>query len=167
MSPLAQLLGSSTRAKIVEVLAQNKETKLSAYRISKLYNINMSKVYIEVKKLTKLNLLRAWKGKKGVEYSLEDLHLRDLAIRLSSSSSTFPRTISYDDWSEPKARAQRLRNGLLRVPQFSLGKKSEKIKSLVAKPTRMPGELDNLAVLARKRFDRKYEMKSAQQYVRV
>jgi DNA-binding transcriptional ArsR family regulator len=164
MTPLAELLGSSTRAKIVQALAQTRRKKLSAYRISKMYNLNVSKVYIEIKKLTKLDLLSASRGLKGFEYSLADDNLRELALRLSLPS----RTISYDDWNDPKARAQRLRNGLMRIPKFSLETRIDQKKPpLFTNPTRMPGELDNLAVLARNKFDRKYEMIGAREYARI
>lgn len=157
MSQLAELLGSSTRAKIVEALAQSRK-RLSAYRISKMYNINISKTYMEIKKLARLNLLSASEGRKGLEYSLADEDLRRLAIKLSG------RTISYDDWNDPRAKAQRLRAGLVQVPEFSLGKKDE---PLYVKPTRMRGELDNLALLARYRFDKKYRTIGAREYARV
>ena len=157
MSQLAELLGSSTRAKIVEALAQSNK-KLTAYRISKMYSINISKTYIEIKKLADLNLLSAKRGRKGLEYSLTDENLRRLAIKLSS------RTISYDDWNDPKARAQRLRAGLRSIPKFSLGKKE---KPMFVKPTRMRGELDNLAVLARYKFDQKYRKIGAREYAEL
>ncbi|MDG6923807.1 MAG: hypothetical protein JRN67_11005 [Nitrososphaerota archaeon] len=153
---MAELLGSSTRAKIVEALAQNK--KLSAYRISKMYNINVPKTYIEIKKLANLNLLCASNSRRGLEYSLADENLRELAIKLSS------RTISYADWNNPKAKAERLRNGLISVPEFSLRRRD---KPLYTKPTRMLGELDNLAMLARSRFNRKYRITGGREYARV
>ena len=154
---LAKLLGSSTRATIILALAREKK-KISAYRISKMYNINVSKTYVEMKKLADMNLLRASKGQKGLEYSLEDKNLRELAIKLSS------RTIPYDAWNDRKARALRLRNGLISIPKFSLVRKN---RQLYAKPPRMRGELDNLAVLARSKFDQKYRMIGAREYAKV
>jgi DNA-binding transcriptional ArsR family regulator len=161
---LAELLGSSTRAKVVLALAQNSTKRLSAYRIAKMYGMNVSKVYIEIKRLGNLNLLHVSRGRRGFEYSLADRNLRELANRLSATS----RTISYDDWNDPRARAKRLRNGLILIPRFSLERKRDQKKTpLYTKPTRMPGELDNLAKLARKKFDRKYEMTGAREYARI
>ena len=157
MKRLAQLLGSSTRANIVELLESAKKP-LSAYRVSKMYNMNIGKVYIEMKKLANLGLVSAIKGRRGLEYALIDENLRGLALKLSS------KVITYDDWSNPEAKAQRFRRGLIKVPKFSLGRPT---KSLNTKPTRMPGELDALALLARSKFDKKYRRIGDRAYARV
>jgi hypothetical protein len=157
MSRLAQLLGSSTRANIVELLASANKP-LSAYRVSKMYNMNMGKVYSEMKKLASLGLVSTTTGNKGLEYALVDDNLRELALKLS------PRVINYDDWSSQEARAQRFRSGMIKVPKFSIGKPS---KSLDSKPTRMPGELDALALLARSKFDKKYLRIGDREYARI
>jgi hypothetical protein len=157
MNRLAQLLGSSTRAKIVTVLALV-GTPLSAYRVSKMYNMNIAKVYIEMKKLANLGLVSATKGSRGFEYALTDGSLRTLALKLS------PRIVAYDNWRSAEAKAQRFRSGLIKAPKFSLGRQT---KPLDTKPTRMPGELSALALLARSKFDKKYRRISDRRYVRV
>ncbi len=155
---LAELLGSSTRANIVEALALAREP-LSAYRVSKMYNMNTAKVYIEMKKLANLGLVSSGRGNRGSKYSLADGNLRSLALKLSSS-----RVITYDEWRRPEAKAQRFRSGLIRVPKFSLGRPA---KTLDAKPTRMPGELDTLALLAKNKFENKYRRTGDREYVRL
>ncbi len=157
MNRLAQLLGSSTRANIVGVLALAKNP-LSAYQVSKMCNMNISKVYVEMKKLANLGLLSTVTGNKGLAYTLTDESLRRLASKLS------PRMIAYDDWRSPEAKAQRFRSGLIKVPKFSLGRQT---KSLSAKPSRMPGELNALALLARSKFDKKYRKIGDREYARV
>ena len=155
MNRLAQLLGSSTRASILEALALSKRP-LSSYRVSKAYNMNTSKVYVEMKKLADLGFVRGTKGNRGLEYTLVDENLRALALKLSLH------VIPIDIWSSKEAKAQRFRSGLIKVPKFSLGK-----AKTLAKPSRMPGELDNLALLARNKFDRKYRRSGAGEYARV
>lgn len=156
MNQLAQLLGSSTRANIVEALAKA-EKPLSAYRISKSYGMNFARVYIEMKRLANLGLVRARGGRRGQEYVLLDENLRALASKLSS------RVVTFEAWNSPEARATRFRNGQSKVPKFYLGQ----AKSLYKKPTRLPGELDTLAILARNRFDRKYRRVGEREYARV
>jgi DNA-binding transcriptional ArsR family regulator len=157
---LAQLLGSSTRANIVEALALAKKP-LTAYRISKMYNMNFSKVYIEMKKLKGLGLVSTIMRRRGVEYVLIDENLRALALELSS------RTITYDDWSASEERARRFRGGLIKVPKFSLVGQNKSLLPLGSKPTRLRGELRTLALLARSKFDKKYRRIGDRQYVRV
>ena len=157
MNRLVQLLGSSTRANIVELLALAKKP-LSAYRVSKMYNMNIGKVYIEMKKLANLGLVSTTKGSRGLEYALIDENLRGLALKLSS------RVITYDDWRSPEAKAQRFRSGLIKVPKFSPGRRT---KLQDTKPTRMPGELNALALLARSKFDKKYRRIGDREYARA
>jgi hypothetical protein len=157
MKPLVGLLGSSTRANIVEVLATSRKP-LSAYRVSKMYNMNVAKVYVEMKKLARLGLISSSNGTRGLEYTLIDENLRALALNLS------PRAISYDDWRSAEAKAQRFRSGMTRVPDFKLGGKTSRLDK---KPTRMTGELEALALLARSRFDKKYRRVSEHNYARI
>jgi len=157
MNRLGEILGSSTRASIVELLALTNKP-LSAYRVAKMYNMNISKVYFEMKKLARLGLISATPGRRSLEYALIDENLRGLAVKFT------PRVIRYDDWLTPEAKAQRFRNGMIRIPKFSQEKNA---KSLDAKPTRMPGELDALALLARSKFDKKYRRIGDREYARV
>ncbi len=146
------------RARIVELLALAKKP-LSAYRVAKMYNLNVSKVYHEIKRLDDLGLLLRRRGSKGMEYSLVDENLRALALNLS------PQIQSYDDWNSPEAKAQRFRAGLMQVPKFSLGRRQAKL--LERKRTRMPDELDTLALLARRSFEKKYREIGEREYVRI
>ncbi len=158
MNNLAKLLGSSTRANVVQALAMT-EKPLSAYRVSKMYSSNISKVYIEMKKLAGLGLISVVKGRRGLEYALIDTNLRALALKLS------PRSITYDEWCTPEGKARRFRNGLIKVPKFSLGERSRSVS--VSRPTRMKGELSTLAILARSKFDKKYRRIGDREYARI
>ena len=146
MGGLGELLGSKTRGNIVEALAKS-DRPLTCYRISKSYNMNVAKVYIAMKRLVALGLVEASRGRGGAEYRIQDDDLRRLALRLST------RVITYEAWSGGDARKERFRSGLLPVPAFTLGGPPELVQ---AKPTRAPGELDSLAMLARAKFDGKY-----------
>lgn len=158
MNRLAQLLGSSTRANIVELLA-SAENPLSAYRVAKMYNMNVAKVYVEMKKLANLGLVSTITGSRGLKYTLIDESLRSLAWKLS------PRIVAYDDWRSPEAKAQRFRDGLIKVPNFSLMDGPTRGRN--RKPTRMPGELNALAILARSKFDKKYRRIGDREYARI
>ena len=131
---------------------------LTAYRVSKAYNMNVAKVYLEMKKLAELGLVKAERRNRGTEYALADEDLRRLAVRLSS------RVVTYEHWSSREAKKARFRMGLVAVPPISLGRPP---KDLEAKPTRVPGELENLATLARKKFDTKYRGTAVREYDRV
>ena len=159
MTRLSELLGSATRASIIETLASSKKP-LTAYRISRMNNLNVPKVYLEVRRLARLDLVLAVKGRRGVEYSLIDENLRGLVAKLAS------RTISNSDWRSPEAKARRLRDGLMQVPKFSLGGRKEPTDAIM-KATRLPGELDTLALLARKKFESKYRNVGDREYARV
>jgi hypothetical protein len=158
MNRLAQLLGSSTRANVVLTLALARRP-LSAYRVSKICNMNIAKVYIDMKKLANLSLVSKNRGRRGLEYTLVDDNLRSLALKLS------PRMLSYDDWRSAEARAERFRSGFAKVPDFSLGGQTE--PPLVAKLTRMLGELESLAQLARSKFDKRYRRIGDHEYARL
>ena len=154
MKPLAELLGSSTRANIVEALSLGKEP-VSAYQVAKAYNMNVAKVYIEMKRLGNLGLLSVTKGKRGVKYTLVDESLRTLALKFSN------RVITLDSWRSPRARAKRFRDGLILVPKFSLG------KPLDNKPLRSLDELNTLALLVKSQFEKKYSRTGDRNYDRV
>jgi DNA-binding transcriptional ArsR family regulator len=157
MNPLAQLLGSSTRGNLVQALALSKRP-LTSYRVAKLYHMNVAKVYIEMKKLAEMGLVEAVRRKRGAEYRLADADLKRLALRLSS------RVVTFDAWSSMEAKKARFRMGLGSVPQVSLERPEGEVTE---KPTRMPGELENLAVLGRKRFDSKYRKIGEREYGHV
>jgi len=160
MDSLSQLLGSSTRARIVELLALSKKP-LSAYRVSKMYNINTGKVYLEMKKLAGLGLVASLRGRRGVEYALIDENLRALSLKLSSR-----RVITYDEWRSPEAKAQRFRSGLIKPPKFP-GVWNKATSDERQKSTRLPGELNALARLARSKFDKKYRRIRDREYARI
>lgn len=157
MTRLAELLGSITRASVVEALAFGKKP-LSAYRIARMYNLNIPKVYLEIKRLSKMGLVTALQGRKGIEYTLNDESIRTLATKLGS------RTILYSEWRAQKN--QLLRDGLLKVPRFSISSPREPVTNF-EKTTRLRGELDTLALLARKKFDKKYCQIGDRVYARV
>lgn len=147
-------MGSTTRSNVVEALAMS-EKPLTCYRISKLYNMNVAKVYVAMKKLAALGLVTPIRGGGGLEYRLNDVDLRRLALKLST------RVVTFDAWNSRDAREERFRSGLLRTPALPLG--SPRRLTLI-KQTRMPGELDSLALLARAKFDGKYHRTSGGAY---
>lgn len=146
MGRLGELLGGTTRGNVVEALAMSQKP-LTCYRISKLYNMNVAKVYVTMRKLAALGFVSPSRGRGGIGYRLRDENLRKLALTLST------RVVTYEAWSSQEARRERFRSGLSLVPASPLGKAR---KLVTARPTRVPGELDNLALLARARFDDKY-----------
>jgi hypothetical protein len=146
MSRLGELLGSKTRGNVVEALAMS-ERPLTCYRISKLYNMNVAKVYVAMKKLAALGLVTPSRGRGGIEYRLQNEDLCRLALNFST------RVVTYKEWSSQGGKKKRFRFGLAQIPALPLDK-SRKLMSI--KPTRIPGELDNLALLARAKFDGKY-----------
>ena len=146
MGRLGELLGSATRGNIVEALAIS-ERPLTCYRISKLYNMNVAKVYVAMKRLAALGLVTPSRGRGGVEYRIGDEDLRRLALKLSG------RVVTYEAWSSQGARKERFRSGLSPVPALPLGRPR---RPTLIKPTRLPGELDSLAMLARAKFDGRY-----------
>ncbi len=147
MDPLAWLLGSSTRASIIRALSVSNEP-LTSYRVAKEFNLNVAKVYKELRKMAESGLVESSAGRKAREYRLVDDDLKRLAIRMSSGFVTL------ESWSSDEARRKRFRAGVG-------GKKSRsKVappRNLTVKPTRLPGELENLAVLGRRAFDSKYK----------
>jgi hypothetical protein len=157
MNRLGELLGSTTRGNLVEALTFSGRC-LTAYGVAKAYNMNIAKVYIEMKRLEGLGLVRSAKGRRGMEYELIDNNLRDLALRLSSRVQT------YESWKSPESRRARFRMGLVRVPRFSLVGQSTVVDRSQRK---MPGELENLAILGRKKFDAKYRRTSERSYDRI
>ena len=157
MNRLGELLGSTTRGNLVEALALS-DRSLTAYGVAKAYNMNIAKVYIEMKRLEGLGLVRSAKGGRGKAYELVDDSLRDLALRLSSRVQT------YDSWRSPESRRARFRMGLAPLPQFSLSGGSTVAES---GQRRMAGELENLAALGRKKFDAKYRRMGERSFDRI
>ena len=157
MNRLGELLGSTTRGNLVEALALS-DRSLTAYGVAKAYNMNIAKVYKEMKRLEGLGLVRPTKRNRGKEYELVDDNLRNLALKLSSRVQT------YESWKSPESRRARFRMGFVSIPRFSL----------VGQPTvvdtsrrRMPGELENLAFLGRTKFNAKYRRMSERSYDRL
>jgi len=157
MSRLGLVLGSSTRGNLVEALSTSGRP-LTAYRVARSYNMNVAKVYVEAKRLSGLGLLEPVKGKRGTEYRLSDENLRRLALKLSD------RVTPYDSWSSERAKRVRFRAGLSTVPDVTVGSPG---KVGIAKPSRLPGELVNLASLAKRKFDAKYRRRSDRRYDRL
>ena len=157
MSRLAAVLGSLTRSNLVEALSMSSRP-LTAYRVAREYNMNVARVYVEAKRLAGLGLLRTVKGRRGIEYDLCDEDLRRLALRLSY------RVVSYDSWSSEKAKRTRFRAGLSKVPEMALRNSAS---FPLSKPSRLRGELENLALMAKKSFNAKYRRKSEREYDRV
>jgi DNA-binding transcriptional ArsR family regulator len=157
MNRLGELLGSTTRGNLVEALALS-DRSLTAYGVAKAYNMNIAKVYLEAKKLEGLGLVRSARGARGREYELADDNLRDLALKLSSRVQT------YDSWKSPESRRARFRMGLVSVPRFTLVGQP---KVVDASRRKMPGELENLAILGRKKFDAKYRRTGDGSYDRL
>jgi hypothetical protein len=151
---MGDLLGSTTRGNVVEALSMSTRP-LTCYRISKLYNMNVAKVYAAMKKLAALGLVTPSRGRGGIEYLLQNEDLRRLALQLSS------RVVTYEAWSSQDAKKERFRLGLSHIPALVLGGPS---KLMSIKPSRVPGELDSLALLARAKFDGKYRMASDHAY---
>ena len=156
MNRIGELLGSRTRGNIVEALALS-DKPMTAYRVAKKYNMNVAKVYKEFKRLDGLGLLKSESDGAKV-YELADDDLKSLALKLSSRVQT------YESWKSKEARRTRFRMGLSKVPRFELeippggGEQGAR---------RMPGELENLAALGRKKFDRKYRRTAERAYARV
>jgi hypothetical protein len=123
-----------------------------------MYNMNVPKVYSEIRRLTRLGLLKTSRERGGREYLLADKDLRNIAFRLGSRVQT------YDSWSSGKSRRERFRSGLARVPPFTLEGEPREYRP---GERRMPGELENLAVLGRKKFDVKYRNSRGREYDRL
>lgn len=141
----------------MEALALSKEP-LTAYHVARLYNMNVAKVYLEMKRLGRLGLVKSSGRNRGIEYVLADVNLRKLALKLSSRVQT------YESWRSEESRRARFMMGLVSIPPALLEAKPNTVK---AGRHRMPGELENLAVLGRKKFDRKYRRVSGRDYDRV
>lgn len=153
---LSQLLGSPARAKIIRILAST-ITPVSAYRVAKIYDMNVNNVYSEIKKLANLGLVSTVTGKRGAQYALIDKNLRALALKLS------PNLIGYDEWSMLEVRARRIKSEEIKVPNF-LGKKRKPSDIL---PREILDGLNIIALTARKSFDKKYRQVGEHDYVRV
>jgi hypothetical protein len=157
MTHLGELLGSTTRGNLVEALALSGRA-LTAYGVAIAYNMNIAKVYLEARRLERLGLIRSTNGKRGREYELADEDLRRLALKLSSRVQT------YESWRSGESKRARFRMGLVSVPRFSLEGQSREVDT---SQRRMPGELENLAILGRKKFDSKYRRMSERSYDRL
>lgn len=157
MSRLGELLGSKTRGNVVEALALS-EKPLSAYRIARSYNMNVAKVYGEAKRLDRLGVLKSSTAGSVREYTLADADLKKLALKLGS------RVTTYEEWASREAKRERFLNGMASVPRFEFDRKPSTADPL---ERRLPGELENLATLGRKKFDSKYAKTSERSYARV
>lgn len=157
MNKLGELLGSKTRGNVVEALALA-DAPMTAYRIAKSYNMNVAKVYKEVKKLDDIGLVR--QRTEGVRkvYKLADDDLRRLALRLTSRVQT------YASWRSEVSRRARFRAGLAVIPKVTLEGTTWELESGLRRP---PGELENLAALGRRKFDMKYRTISQREYARI
>ena len=131
---------------------------LTSYRVAKSYNMNVAKVYIEMKWLARLGLVRPTKGSRGAEYELCDDDLRRLSLKLVD------RVVEYGDWRSDVSKGERLRAGLAVVPEILL---TQPLEAYVSKPTRLPGELDNLVILAKSRFETKYRRRHGREFDRL
>jgi predicted transcriptional regulator len=152
---LGELLGSRTRGNVIEALALS-EKPLSAYRVAKTYNMNVAKVYQEMKRLSELGLLKVKEGPPAREYELSDENLKGLALSLTTRVQT------YESWRGADSKRARFRMGLRKVPEFEIGD-----EATVPESRRMPGELENLAKLGRTKFDSKYKRVAVRAYARV
>jgi hypothetical protein len=157
MNRLGKLLGSTTRGNIAEALALS-DRPLTAYRVAMKYNMNVAKVYLEMKRLEGLGLVKATVRTKGREYELVDSDLRRLALKLSSRVQT------YETWKSKESKRTRFRMGLLSVPSFSL---EGSPRGVEPGQRRLPGELESLATLGRRKFDSKYRRITGRDYDRV
>jgi len=157
MSRLGELLGSITRGNLVEALALT-DRGLTAYRVAKSYNMNVAKVYREAKRLEGIGVVRSAKGARGMEYDLVDNNLRNLALKLSSRVQT------YESWNSPESKRARFRMGLAQVPPFSLVGQASVVDG---RQRRMAGELENLAILGRSKFNAKYREVGRRSYDRL
>jgi hypothetical protein len=158
MNRLGELLGSVTRGNIIEALALS-DRPLTAYRVARAYNMNVAKVYVEMKKLNNLGLVKpAERSERGTEYELVDDDLRNLALKLSTRVQT------YESWKSGESKRARFRMGLVSVPRVSL-EGTQKAAEPIQR--RMPGELENLAILGRKKFDSKYRNSTRRDFDRV
>ena len=157
MSRLGEFLGSVTKGNIVEALTLSKEP-LTCYRISRAYNMNVAKTYIAMKKLAAIGLVAPSKEKGGVKYFLLDEDLRRIALKLSS------RVVTYESWRSQDAKRTRFRSGFVRATLPPLGGPTGAARM---KPTRIPGELENLALLARRKFAAKYRRSPDGTYDRI
>ena len=157
MSSLATLLGSATRANIIQALAQSGEA-LGPYRVAKMFNMNVAKTYTEMKKLAALGVVEGVRGRRGTEYRLVDEDLGRLALRLSQ------RVVPLERWKSATSKASRFRMGMQAVPGFGL-EGSEGAPWV--KGSRQEGELDGLAEMGRKRFDAKYRQVKERAYARL
>ncbi|MDA4127566.1 MAG: helix-turn-helix domain-containing protein [Thaumarchaeota archaeon] len=158
MNRLGELLGSVTRGNIIEALTLS-DRPLTAYRVARRYNMNVAKVYVEMKKLNNLGLVKpAERGERGREYELVDDDLRNLALKLSTRVQTL------GSWKSGESKRARFRMGLVSVPSISL-ERPQKAGDPIQR--RMPGELENLAVLGRKKFDSKYRKSNGRDFERI
>jgi len=140
----------------VEALALS-DRPMTAYRVALSYNLNVAKVYAEMKKLNSLGLVKTSRG-RGLEYALADDDLRRLALKLASRVQT------YSSWKSDGSRRARFRMGLAAIPPFTLEKVPRGVEPW---PRRTPGELENLAKLGRRKFDGKYRRTGERTYARI
>ena len=131
---------------------------MTAYGVAKAYNMNIAKVYLEMKRLERLGLIRSATGRRGKEYELADESLKDLAMKLCSRVQT------YESWKSAESRRARFRMGLAAIPPVSAQQPGMTPSPQMRKPL---GELENLAALGRKRFDVKYHRTGERNYDRL
>jgi hypothetical protein len=106
--------------------------------------LNVSKVYLELRKLNGLGLVEVESG-RGKSYRLSDDDLKSVVSKLS------PRVMSLGRWKSKESKAWRFRMGMQAVPEFRV-----EGEGALVKPTRLSGELTVLATLGRRKFDSKY-----------
>ena len=128
---------------------------LTPYRIAKEYNMNIAKTYMETKSLARLGVVRAVRKSRGLEYELADEEVRRVALRYRS------RVIPFSRWAS--GERARFTMGMEKVPDFGLGAGGGPDE----RPSRLPGELDALASLGRKRFDAKYRRTEGREFAGV
>lgn len=151
---LARLLGSSTRANLIRALAMS-SSPLTSYRVATLYNMNVPKVYGEMRNLTSLGVVEPTSQGRGVKYRLVDDDLKRLVLRLS------PDVVTLEAWRSEEAKRIRFRAGLGTGQDFTQRPSTRRAAS---KTTKLPAELLTLARLGRERFDSRYRRLGARTF---
>ncbi len=157
MDALARLLGSSTRANLIRALAIS-SSPLTSYRVARLYNMNVPKVYGEMRNLTTLGVVEPTSQGRGVKYRLVDDDLKRLVLRLS------PGVVTLEAWRSEEAKKFRFRAGLGKGQDVP---RRPSTRRAASKATRLPGELLTLARMGRERFDSRYRRLGARTYAAV
>ena len=156
MGRLDALLGRSTRANLLEALALSDEP-LTLYQVAKTYGMNIAKTYSEAGNLARLGIIKAVGRARGVTYILADEDVRRLVFRMSS------RVLTFEKWAGDDEATKRFRSGMEEIPSFRL----ESPSGLARKPSRLPGELDAMAALGRRKFEKKYRMVADREFASI